>query len=200
VDAGAYHHVMTATSGPGIDRLYFTGDDEADRLLVSDPFALLVGFALDQQVSVQKAFSGPLELRRRIGDLDPERIAVMDPGELEAAFRQRPALHRFPGAMAKRVQALAAAIADQYDGEAARLWTHAADGADLERRLLALPSIGEMKAASIMAILARRMQIGLPGLAERLPSHPTLGDVDSPEALAAYQEQKRARKAAMRGR
>lgn len=192
---------MTATvPRAGVDRLHFTGDAEADQLLVSDPFALLVGFALDQQVSVQKAFSGPMELRRRIGHLDPARIAAMDPAELDRVFRQRPALHRFPGAMAGRVRGLAAAIAAEYDGDASRIWRGASDGADLERRLLALPSIGEMKAASILAILAKRLGVTLPGLAERLPRHPTLGDVDSPEALAAYQEQKRAHKAAMRAK
>ena len=190
---------MTATAvRPAADRLHFTGDQEADRLLVSDPFALLVGFALDQQVTVQKAFSGPMELRRRLGHLDPARIAGTDPAELDKRFRERPALHRFPGAMARRVQALADAITEQYGGDAGRVWREARDGADLQARLLALPSIGEMKANSIMAILARQLGVELPGLSERLPSHPTLGDVDSPEALRRYQEGKRAHKAAMR--
>ncbi len=188
---------MTATPRAA-KALPFTGDPEADRLLVADPFALLVGFALDQQVSVQKAFSGPLELRRRIGHLDPARIAAMDPAELDSVFRARPALHRFPGAMATRVHALATAITNDYGGDAARVWGGAADAADLERRLLGLPSIGEMKAGSIMAILAKRFGVTLPGLAELLPKHPTLGDVDSAEALAAYQEQKRAHKAQLR--
>jgi uncharacterized HhH-GPD family protein len=191
---------MTATSPRAAEALPFTGDPEADRLLATDPFALLVGFALDQQVSVQKAFSGPAELRRRIGHLDPARIAAMDPAELDRVFRERPALHRFPGAMATRVRALAQAVAGEYGGNAGRIWTEAHDGAELEQRLLSLPSIGPMKAASIMAILARRLGVTLRGLADRLPSHPTLGDVDSAEALAAYQEQKRAHKAAMRAR
>src|SRR5687767_2995110 len=170
---------MTAS----IDRLPFTGDEEADRLLVAEPLALLIGFALDQQVTVQKAFSGPLELRRRIGHLDARRIAAMDPADLDAAFRERPALHRFPGSMAGKVQALCAAIATDYDGDAARIWTEAADGRDLERRLLRLPGIGEMKAKSILAILARRLDVRPPGIDEVLPTHPTLGDVDSAEAL-----------------
>ena len=131
---------MTATAvRPAADRLHFTGDQEADRLLVSDPFALLVGFALDQQVTVQKAFSGPMELRRRLGHLDPARIAGTDPAELDKRFRERPALHRFPGAMARRVQALADAITEQYGGDAGRVWREARDGADLQARLLALP-------------------------------------------------------------
>ena len=188
---------VTATrSAP--ERLHFTGDDEADRLLAGEPLALLIGFALDQQVSVQKAFSGPAELRRRIGHLGAARISAMDPEELAAAFRQRPALHRFPGAMAGRVQALCAHLVDRYGGDAGRVWTGASDGRDLQARLLALPSIGEMKARSLIAILGRRFHLELPGLDTVLPRYPTLGDVDSAEALAAYQAQKRAWKAAHR--
>ena len=188
---------MTATrSAP--ERLHFTGDDHADRLLASAPLALLIGFALDQQVSVQKAFSGPAELQRRIGHLDAARIAAMDPEELATAFRQRPALHRFPGAMATRVQALCAHVVDRYGGDAERVWSEASDGPDLQARLLALPSIGEMKARSLIAILGRRFGLELPGLDAVMPRHPTLGDVDSAEALAAYQAQKRAWKAAHR--
>jgi uncharacterized HhH-GPD family protein len=190
---------MTAST-TRLQRLHFTGDDESDRLLASDPLALLIGFALDQQVSVQKAFSGPAELRRRIGHLDAARIAAIDPGELERVFRERPALHRFPGAMARRVQALCAAIASGYGGDASRVWSEAADGRDLVARLLALPSIGEMKARTLVAILAKRFGLRLPGLTEVLPSHPTLGDVDSAESLASYQAGKRAYKAAMRSR
>ncbi len=188
---------MNAATLP-VDRLFFTGDAEADRLLATDPLALLIGFALDQQVSVGKAFSGPLELRRRLGHLDPLRIAAMDPAELDRIFRERPALHRFPGAMATRVRALCLYLVDTYGGDAAMVWTDAADGADLRRRLLALPSFGEMKANSLLAILARRFGLQLPGLEAVLPRHPTLGDVDSPEALERYQAAKRAHKAAMR--
>jgi len=181
------------------DRLHFTGDDTADRLLAQDPLALLIGFTLDQQVTVQKAFSGPLELTRRTGrPLDARSIAAMDPGELAAIFQERPALHRFPGAMAGRVQALCAAIATDYDNDAASVWKKAKDARDLERRLLALPGIGEMKARTISAVLAKRFGLDLPGLAEALPKHATLGDVDSAEALATYQAGKRAYKASLR--
>ena len=190
---------MTVSTTP-VDRLHFTGDDEADRLLVEDPLALLIGFALDQQVTVQKAFSGPLELRRRIGHLDPARIAAMDPDELAEAFRRRPALHRFPGAMAKRVRALCDFIVREHGGRADGVWTDATDGRDLRRRLMALPSFGEMKVNSVLAILAKRFGVDLPGLADELPRHPTLGDVDSPEALERYQAAKRAHKAEMRAR
>jgi uncharacterized HhH-GPD family protein len=187
----------TATTPPDL-RLHYTGDADADRLIATDPFALLVGFALDQQVTVQKAFSGPMDLRRRLGHLDPGRIAATDLSQLERAFRDRPAIHRFPGAMARRVHDLATAVAERYGGDAAAVWGTASDGADLERRLLELPSIGPMKAASIMAVLAKRLGVRVPGLERRLPKHQTLGDVDSPEALARYQEAKRAHKAALR--
>ena len=179
-------------------RLPFTGNDEADELVSSDALALLIGFALDQQVTVQKAFSGPLDIRARLGHLDAKKIAATDPGELDRVFRERPAIHRFPGSMAGKVQALAAAVADRYDGDASRIWRDAKDGKDLERRLLELPGIGEMKARTILAVLGKRLGVSLPGLADVMPQHPTLGDVDSPEALATYQAGKRAYKAAMR--
>jgi uncharacterized HhH-GPD family protein len=179
-------------------RLPFTGNLEADELVSSDPLALLIGFALDQQVTVQKAFAGPLDIRKRIGHLDAKRLAAMDPAELDRVFRERPAIHRFPGSMAGKVQALAAAIAERYDGDASRIWREAADGRDLERRLLELPGIGEMKARTILAVLAKRLGVSVPGLDAVLPKHPTLGDVDSAEALAEYQAGKRAYKASMR--
>jgi uncharacterized HhH-GPD family protein len=178
--------------------LPFTGDPEADRLLAEDPLALLIGFALDQQVTVQKAFSGPAELKRRLGHLDAARIAATDPSDLDAVFRERPALHRFPGAMAAKVQALAAAIARDYGDDAERVWSEAKDGPDLEKRLLGLPGIGEMKAKSIIAVLGKRFGVRPPGYDAVAPTWPTLGDVDSAEALAAYQAGKRAHKAAMR--
>ena len=183
---------------PEPDRLHFTGDDEADRLLAESPLALLIGFCLDQQVTVQTAFAGPLKLQRRLGHLDAGRIAAMDPGELEAAFRERPGIHRFPGSMAKRVQALCAAIAEEYDGDASRVWTEATDAADLERRIRALPGFGDMKVLALSATLAKRFGVRV---AEPLaPAFPTLGDVDSIEALEAYQAAKRAHKAEMRAR
>jgi uncharacterized HhH-GPD family protein len=178
--------------------LPFTDNPEANRLLGEDPLALLIGFALDQQVTVQHAFNGPWELRHRIGHLDPTRIATMDPAELERVFRERPALHRYPASMAGRVAALCRVIMDTYDGDASRIWREARDGADLEARLRALPSIGELKVSGLLAILSRRFGVQLPGLAERLPTWPTLGDVDTPEALERYQSQKRAHKAALR--
>lgn len=180
------------------EALHFTGDAEADRLLAEEPLALLVGFALDQQVPVPKAFSGPLELKRRLGGLDARAIARMDPGELEQAFRRKPALHRFPSAMAARVQELCAIVADEYGGDAARLWREAGDAAELRRRIAALPGFGEMKVTGLGAVLAKRF--GVAAAEPLVPPHPCLGDVDSVEALHAYQAAKRARKAELRGR
>ena len=180
------------------DRLHFTGDEEADRLLASNPMALLIGFALDQQVPVQKAFSGPKVLLARLGTIDARDLAEMDFTRLEAASKGPPAIHRFPGAMAKRVAELAAHVVATYDGDAARLWTDASDGRDLQRRIAALPGFGEMKVRSLTAVLAKRLGVNLPGIEDILPAYPTLGEVDSAAALADYQAGKRAHKAAMR--
>src|SRR5690242_20829780 len=108
------------------DRLYFTDSDESNRLIATDPMALLIGFALDQQVPVQKAFSGPLALEERLGSIDAATLAEAD---LEPVFRERPAIHRFPGAMAQRVHDLAVHVRERYDGDAARVWTDAEDAA-----------------------------------------------------------------------
>jgi uncharacterized HhH-GPD family protein len=180
------------------DRLTFTGDDEADRLLVAEPLALLIGFSLDQQVTVQKAFFGPLEIRRRAGTLDAAKLAAIEPEAFADLFRQRPAIHRFPGSMAGKVQALCAAVARDYAGDASRIWTEASDARDLEKRLLGLPGIGPMKAKTLLAILGKRFGIKPAGWDEVAPKTPTLGDVDSPEALARYQAGKRAYKAVLR--
>ena len=176
------------------EALHFTDDAEANALLARDPMALLIGFALDQQVPVQKAFSGPKVIVDRVGTLDPRRLAELD---LEEAFRERPAIHRFPGAMAKRVQELAQLVVDEYRGDAARIWLDAADGDDLRRRIGSLPGFGEMKIKALGSVLAKRFRVEQ---AQALvPSHQTLGDVDSPEALAEYQAAKRAHKASLRG-
>jgi uncharacterized HhH-GPD family protein len=172
------------------DRLYFTESDDANALIATDPMALLVGFVLDQQVTVQKAFSGPLVLRERVGSLDAAALADAD---LEAVLREKPAIHRFPGSMAKRVHELAVHVRDEYDGDAARVWTEAADGDDLRRRLAALPGFGEMKVKALGSVLAKRF--GVAAAEDLVPWHPTLGDVDSPQALADYQAAKRIHKA-----
>jgi uncharacterized HhH-GPD family protein len=175
------------------DALWFTDDEAANRLLADDPFALLVGFALDQQVTVQQAFLGPLRLKERLGTLEPGKVAAAD---LEPIFREKPAIHRFPGSMAERVRDLAATVQEQYGGDASRLWAEAADGADLRRRIAALPGFGEMKVKALGSVLAKRF--GVPAAQDLVPGHPTLGDVDSPQALADYQAAKKAHKAQWR--
>jgi uncharacterized HhH-GPD family protein len=169
------------------DRLHFTGDDEADGLL---------GFALDQQVPVPTAFTGPLKLKQRLGTLDPGRIASTDPGRLDELFRLKPAIHRFPGTMAARVQDLAAFVVERYGGRAERLWTEAADADDLGRRIGELPGFGEMKVKALGSVLAKRF--GVAAAQGLVPGHPTLGDVDSAEALETYQAAKRAYKASLK--
>jgi uncharacterized HhH-GPD family protein len=180
------------------ERLHFTGDDAADTLLAKNPLALLIGFALDQQVTVPTAFVGPRKLEQRLGGLDAAAIAGMPPAELDAAFREKPAVHRFPGNMARRVQELCATIVSEYGGDASRVWADAADDADLRRRIEALPGFGEMKVKSLGAVLAK--QYGVQAAQGLVPNHPTLGDVDSPEALERYQAAKRAHKAKLRAR
>jgi len=175
------------------ERLYYTDDPAACELLANDPFALLMGVAIDQQVTVQKAFAGPLALKERVGTLDPKRLAKAD---LEEAFREKPAIHRFPGTMAERVRDLAAVVSDEYGGDASRIWNDAKDGDELRSRLEALPGFGPMKVTTLGAILAKRL--GVEAARGLVPNHPTLGDVDSPQALADYQAAKRAHKAMLR--
>jgi uncharacterized HhH-GPD family protein len=172
------------------ERLYFTDSDEANELIARDPMALLVGFALDQQVSVQQAFIGPLRLRERLGSLDAAALAAAD---LEPLFRAKPAIHRFPGSMARRVHDLAVHVRENYGGDAARVWTDASDGSELRANLAALPGFGEMKIKALGAVLAKRF--GVVAAQQLVPRHPTLGDVDSPPALHDYQAAKRRHKA-----
>jgi uncharacterized HhH-GPD family protein len=178
------------------ERLHFTGNDEADALLAKEPLALLIGFALDQQVPVPTAFTGPLKLKQRLGTLDAKAIAKTDSARLEEVFREKPAIHRFPGTMAQRVQDLAATVVEDYGGKAERVWTEASDGADLKERLGALPGFGPMKITALGSVLAKRFDVGV--ARDLVPSHPTLGDVDSAESLARYQAAKRAHKASMK--
>ena len=175
------------------DKLYFTDSDEANELLATEPLALLIGFALDQQVTVPTAFQGPLKIKQRLGTLE---IARLDPAKVEAAFREKPAVHRFPGAMATRVQELAALVEDEYDGDASRLWREASDSTDLKKRISALPGFGEMKIKALGSVLAKRL--GVEAARDLVPNHPTLGDVDSAQALEEYQAKKRAYKAKLR--
>jgi uncharacterized HhH-GPD family protein len=171
------------------ERLYFTDADDANALIASDPMALLVGFALDQRVTVRKAFAGPLALKERLGAIDADTLATAD---LEPVFMERPPIHRYPKVMAKRIQELAVHLRDNYDGDAARVWTDAADSDELRATLNALPGFGEMKVKALGSVLAKRF--GVDAAAELVPWHPTLGDVDSPKALDEYEAQKKVHK------
>ena len=174
-------------------QLYFTDSEQANALIASDPMALLIGFVLDQQVSVQKAFSGPLALRERVGSLAARTLAAAD---LEPVFRAKPALHRFPAAMATRVHELAVHVCEVYDGDARRVWSDAKDARELRANLSALPGFGEMKVKALGSVLAKRF--GVATARDLVPPHPTLGDVDSRQALEDYQTAKRAHKAQKR--
>jgi uncharacterized HhH-GPD family protein len=177
------------------DHLYFTDSDEANALIATDPMALLIGFALDQQISVQQAFSGPLRLRERLGSLDASDLAAAD---LEPLFRQKPAIHRFPRKMAERVHDLAVHVRDDYGGDASQVWTEAPDAKTLRSNIAALPGFGEMKIKALGAVLAKRFAV--PAAQGLVPPHPTLGDVDSPQALADYQAAKREHKLSLRAK
>ena len=174
-------------------RLYFTDSDEANELIAKDPMALLIGFSLDQQVTVGQAFLGPLRLRERLGTLEPAAVAAAD---LEPLFRQKPAIHRFPAKMAERVHDLAVHVRDRYAGDAGRVWGDAADAEELRANIAALPGFGEMKLKALGAVLAK--QYGLRAAQGLVPPHPTLGDVDSSQALLDYQAAKREHKASLK--
>jgi uncharacterized HhH-GPD family protein len=176
----------------------WTGVPEADALVASDPLALLIGFCLDQQIPVEKAFAGPLEIQRRLGTLDARELAAIDANRFEAAFRQRPAIHRFPASMAARVQALCATIAADYRNDAAAVWSGVPDAAELFRRLRALPGFGEMKARIVLGVLAKQLGVKPRGWAELAPDYPTLAEVHTVAERERYQAGKRAWKAALR--
>ncbi len=183
--------------------LPFTGDPRADEYLVEDPLALLIGMVLDQQVPLEKAFAGPFLLRERLGaELDAAKIAAMDSEELTALFVERPALHRFPASMAARVQDLCRLLVDEYGGNAAAVWTTAATGDELFKRVKALPGFGEQKARIFVALLGKQLGVRPKGWEQaagsfgRAGSLASVADIDSPSALLAVREHKRAMKAA----
>ncbi len=182
-----------------------TGDADADALLAENPLALLLGMLLDQQVPMEWAFRGPATLRDRLGGLDARAIAARSPDELEAAFTAKPAIHRFPGSMAKRAYALAQTVVDEYDGDPARIWTEARTGDELLARVRALPGFGDEKAKIFVALLAKRLDVRPPGWEQAAApfsdSTPrSVADIDSPETLARVRDWKRAQKAAGRSK
>jgi uncharacterized HhH-GPD family protein len=183
----------------------FTGDADADRLLSTDGFALLVGMLLDQQVPMEWAFRGPLELKRRLGSLDATAIAAMTPDALVEVFVAKPALHRYPASMAKRVYELASFVTEQYGGRAERIWQRSKDPAELLARLRALPGYGPQKAQIFLAILGKRLGTAPSGWQELAgaygqPGHRSIADVDGPGAVdqvrSYKQEMKKKAKAA----
>jgi uncharacterized HhH-GPD family protein len=175
--------------------IVWTEDPAANKLLEADPLALLIGLVLDQQVKMEKAFAGPYELKRRLGHLDVKKIASMDPDKLGAVFRERPALHRFPGSMATRVQALCRAIVKDYGGDAGSVWKDARDGDDLAARIKKLPGFGEMKVKILIAVLAKKFDVKPRGWEKHAASWHTVADVDSVESMAQAREVKREMKA-----
>ncbi len=172
--------------------IVWTENPEANRLLETDPLALLIGLVLDQQVKMEKAFSGPLVLKQRLGHLDVRKIAEMDPDKLIKVFRERPAIHRFPGSMSSRVQALCRAVVDDYGGDAAAVWTEATDGDDLAARIKKLPGFGDMKVKILVAVLAKKFGVKPHGWEKHAASWHTVADVDSVESMAEAREVKRA--------
>jgi uncharacterized HhH-GPD family protein len=176
--------------------IVWTEDPAANRLLETDPLALLIGLVLDQQVKMEKAFGGPYELKRRLGHLDVRKIASMDPDGLNAVFRERPALHRFPGSMAARVQALCQVLVKDYFADAGSVWKEAKDGDDLAARIRKLPGFGDMKVKILVAILAKRFGVKPRGWEKHAATWHTVADVDSVETMAQAREVKRAMKAA----
>jgi uncharacterized HhH-GPD family protein len=183
-----------------------TGDPEADQLLVDDPFALLIGMLLDQQVPMEWAFKGPSTLKERLGGrLDPAQVAAMDPDEVEAVFREKPALHRYPASMGKRTHSLAQFLVDEYHGDAAAVWTGAESGADLRKRLRALPGYGDEKSKIFIAILAKRLGTAPDGWEEAAAPFSdatprSVADIDSAEALQKVREFKKAQKQKGKGK
>ena len=177
----------------------FTGDAAADELLSTDGFALLVGMLLDQQVPMEWAFRGPLELKQRLGTLDPAAVAAMDPEAVVAAFVAKPALHRYPAAMARRVHDLAAFLVERYDGRAEQVWTGVEDPNELLTRLQELPGYGRQKAQIFLAILGKRLHAAPAGWEEVAgaygqPGHRSIADVDGPGAVDKVRAYKQAAK------
>jgi uncharacterized HhH-GPD family protein len=162
------------------EALPYTNDDGANALLAEDSFALLIGFVLYQQVPIETAFAGPSRISDRLGGLDPQHIAAMDPEALEAVFKEKPAVHRFPGNMAKRVQAVAAFVSEEYDGDTSAIWRGVDDAGELLARLTALPGFGEYKARIYLAVLAQRLGVKPAGWEGYLPDWPNISEVESP--------------------
>lgn len=179
------------------EMLPFTENDDANRLLASNSFALMMGMLLDQQFPMERAFIAPYLLSERTGsEPTADGVAAIDPEELETLFKGPPALHRYPGSMAKRTQALANTIIEEYGGDPASIWNGAADGTDLFRRLKALPGFGEAKSRIFVGVVGKRLGEGPPGWEDAAADWPSIADVDSFDKVFVLREQKKAMKAA----
>ena len=185
--------------------LHITGDPAADQVLTDDPFALLMGMLLDQQFPMERAFAGPAKVLDRFGTLDPGAIATADPEEFAALCSTPPAVHRFPGSMAARIQTLAALVLDEYDGHAERLWEEAGTGRELVRRLQALPGFGKQKAQIFLALLAKQLDVRPEGWQTaagdyaEVGAHRSVADVvdqTSLEKVRAFKKEKKKQAAA----
>jgi len=185
-----------------VTTLRLTDDTDADALLSTNGFALMIGMVLDQQIAMEVAFVGPYRLAQRLdGDLTPARVAATDPERLEALFREKPALHRYPGSMAARIHALATAVAETYDGDARRVWADVTSGRELKRRLTDLPGFGQQKARIFIALLGKQCGVQPDGWQAAagdygLEGHRSIADVTDPDSLARVRETKQAAKAA----
>lgn len=178
--------------------LFLTNDDDACALIAARPEAFLIGFILDQQIMVQKAFQSPRDLEQRVGTIEPAKLAVMPLDKLEAAFAEKPALHRYPKAMATRVRDAMQHVVEHYGGDVGELLFTAADRAEITKRLLALPGFGKQKTFTVVAVLTRQFGCPYTGWEDAAPSWGNLGDVNSHEDLAAYQLAKNTFKKARR--
>jgi uncharacterized HhH-GPD family protein len=184
--------------------LHITGDAAADGLLSTDAFALLTGMLLDQQVPMETAFAGPLKVKERVGSIDPATIAAYDPEGFVEVFTRTPAVHRFPGSMAGRVQALAQAVVDDWGGDAAAIWTQGdPDGAEVLKRLKALPGFGDQKAKIFLALLGKQLGLEASGWRDAVGAygdavHRSVADITDAESLAKVRATKQAAKAEAR--
>ncbi len=181
--------------------IHITGDDSADQVLTDDPFALLVGMMLDQQYPMEHAFRGPAKVLERFGTLAPDRIAAAEPDAFVALCSTPPAIHRFPGSMAARLQELARVVVDDYDGDVTRLWSEATTGKELLRRVNALPGFGQQKARIFVALLAKQLDVRPDGWeaaagAYAEPGYRSVADVVDPESLQKVRDHKKEMKAA----
>lgn len=175
--------------------LPYTDDDAANELLSEDPLALVIGLVLYQQVPTEKAFAGPYALQQRLGHLDPGKIAAMDPDALGEVFSQKPAIHRFPASMAKRIHALCAYVAESLDGDVTKVWTQADDAKSLVKRLTKMPGFGEYKARVFIGVLGRRLGVQPAGWEEYAPDWPSIADIETRDDVAELKERKAAWKA-----